>query len=676
MSADPRVVILAYHSLTPWPGDPLGVDPEEFRQQIEGLIARGWSCLSLAAWVTHLERGTRPSARSVVVTFDDGYADNLHRAAPILETCGWTATVFLVPDALRTGAVFDHDLKRQRAEPSLPERRSMTWGEASEWRARGFDIGSHTRSHRPLTTLDSGAVESELVESRRELRERLVSGDLFFTYPHGALDPLVVGAVRDAGYRAAVLTPRSGRIPRTPWTLPRIGVYARDTGVRFRIKMHAAFPASRSARFFLLGQGWPRCSVPHSARPRVLELTTSSEVGGIEKMLGRLVPALKREGIEAEVLSLDQSGAAEDLLQREGVPLLGLRSRGLLGAALELARLTRARQYDCIHAYGTRALLVARVGAWLARGGPGQGLPRVVTGVLSSNHGAEWMRRLADLLTGAASDLHLSNSTAGAEALVARGIVPLAKTRVIRDGIDLERDGGKRERSQVRRELGLAAEARVIISVANLRPMKGHESLIRAAARIVERHPEACFLFVGQDRMGGALQQLASRLLPTGEIQFLGYRADIGDLLAASDVFVLASDWEGLPVSMLEAMLSGLPVVATRVSGIPEAVTDGEEGWLVPPRDPERLAAAIDRLLDDPAAATAMGQRGRQRVLREFSLRRAARATADLYRELVHRAAPARLALAEVRPEEPADAPLTLTTRLSNGKNRPIRPAA
>jgi glycosyltransferase involved in cell wall biosynthesis len=176
--------------------------------------------------------------------------------------------------------------------------------------------------------------------------------------------------------------------------------------------------------------------------------------------------------------------------------------------------------------------------------------------------------------------------------------------------------------------------------------------------------------------MGVALQQLASRLLPPANVRFLGYRADVADLLVASDVFVLASDWEGLPVSILEAMLCGLPVVATRVSGIPEAVTDGEEGWLVPPRDPARLAAAIGCLLDDPAAAIAMGRRGRQRVLRDFSLERAARATADLYREVVQRAAPARLTGVEAESNEVTGRPLTLFPRFLARRKRPAKRAA
>ncbi|MDM7917011.1 MAG: glycosyltransferase, partial [Candidatus Eisenbacteria bacterium] len=118
---------------------------------------------------------------------------------------------------------------------------------------------------------------------------------------------------------------------------------------------------------------------------------------------------------------------------------------------------------------------------------------------------------------------------------------------------------------------------------------------------------------------------------------FLGPRPDVDALLAASDLFVLASDWDGLPVSILEAMRARRPVVVTAASGIPEAIRDGIEGILVPPRDPEALARAIAALFADPTRAARMGEAGRARFEAQFTTRRSAAALAAVYRNLLAR---------------------------------------
>ena len=118
-------------------------------------------------------------------------------------------------------------------------------------------------------------------------------------------------------------------------------------------------------------------------------------------------------------------------------------------------------------------------------------------------------------------------------------------------------------------------------------------------------------------------------------VRLAGERDDVGELLAAADLFVLSSRSEGLPLSILEAMAAGLPVVASDVGGVPELVVDGETGLLVPPGDPHALAAAIDRLLDDPDLRRRLGAAGRLRVSEQFDLESTQRAHLDLYRTLL-----------------------------------------
>jgi glycosyltransferase involved in cell wall biosynthesis len=162
------------------------------------------------------------------------------------------------------------------------------------------------------------------------------------------------------------------------------------------------------------------------------------------------------------------------------------------------------------------------------------------------------------------------------------------------------------ERDAVRREFGFPLDALVVTTVGNPTLKKGHTFLLAAAAKVVKRHPAARFLLVGQGPLTESLRAEAARLGLGDRFVFTGFRADAVRLVAASDLFVLSSLHEGLPVSLLEAMALGKPTVVTRVGGIPEA-TDESSSMLVPPGDVQALAGAVNAMLDSPALRTQMG---------------------------------------------------------------------
>ena len=245
------VRVLAYHSLTPHPGDPLGVAPDMFRRQILWLRDTGWQSLGLMDWVEMVEQGEAPTHRSCVVTFDDAYADNLEIAAPILRELGFSATVFAVTDSLADGRLREHGQPLPAASSS---RRSFTWKDAEEWCRLGFEIGSHTTTHRPLTGIDLRQRDDELRESRSLLQSRLGLDDLVICYPYGAVDGEVAEAARAVGYRGGVVTPRRAGVPVTPWTIHRVGIYGPDDLRRFRFKLGQIFPVLRKARFLMRRQ--------------------------------------------------------------------------------------------------------------------------------------------------------------------------------------------------------------------------------------------------------------------------------------------------------------------------------------------------------------------------------------------------------------------------------------
>ncbi len=193
----------------------------------------------------------------------------------------------------------------------------------------------------------------------------------------------------------------------------------------------------------------------------------------------------------------------------------------------------------------------------------------------------------------------------------------------------------QRDRDAVRRDLDLPADADVVIVVAKLTEQKGHSVLLRAIAPLLESMPGLHLLIVGDGPRGDDLRAQAAGLPGGDRVRFLGVRSDTRELLGASDLFVLPSLWEGLPMALLEAMAAGLPVVATAVSGTRDVVDDGVSGALVPPGEAEPLRSAIERLVADRRAATEMGQEGRRRVLQEYGGSRLAERHAALYRAAV-----------------------------------------
>ncbi len=215
--------------------------------------------------------------------------------------------------------------------------------------------------------------------------------------------------------------------------------------------------------------------------------------------------------------------------------------------------------------------------------------------------------------------------------------IPRAKTRFIANGIPAPRQPDPDH--DVRAELGIKPDQPVLGTVATLRPQKALDVLLRAAASIREAVPAVRVLIVGgadgpDDPEERRLRSLAAELSLDGTVEFLGPRSDIPDLLEAFDVAVLSSDYEGSPLSVLEYMEAAKPVVATRVGGVPDIVADGETGLLVGSRDPDALAGAIVGLLRDHALAARMGEAGRARRRREFSIEATAERVGELYEEL------------------------------------------
>ena len=368
------------------------------------------------------------------------------------------------------------------------------------------------------------------------------------------------------------------------------------------------------------------------AKARVAQVIPSLQVGGLQKVVVRLVDRF-RGRMDHLVLTPAGDGPLRPrfgpgvdviaLAERPGSPKLN---------ALRMARVFRAWRPDVVHTRNWTCI-DAILGARLAR------VPVVIHG----EHGREagdpegrnaLRRRVRRLLAPLVTEF-VAVSQDLARWLVEDVGVPAAKVTQIYNGVDTEAFSPA-DKEAARRTLGIRDGAVVIGTVGRLDPVKDHRGLLEAFGRTA-RHPQAQLVVVGDGPCRAELEQVGRRLGLDGRVLMLGERQDVARILRALDVFALPSVGEGISNALLEAMASGLPVIATRVGGNPELVDDDVTGTLVSPRSAEALAAAFDRYLLDPALIRKHGEAGRQRALRDFSLDRMFGAYDSLYSRLLAR---------------------------------------
>lgn len=224
-------------------------------------------------------------------------------------------------------------------------------------------------------------------------------------------------------------------------------------------------------------------------------------------------------------------------------------------------------------------------------------------------------------------------SNAVKEIVIREEGVPQDKVQVIFNGVDLNAYKPEVNNKDLKVQSGIKDGDLVLMHVGNLKPVKGHEYLVRAFADVVQKFPEAVLVLIGEDELNGAMEKLADELGIRSRIYFLGKRHDVKSLLTMADICILPSLSEGMSNAVLEYMAFAKPVVATAVGGNLDNVVDGKMGFLVPPKDSEALAEAIKKLCADKRLRLSMGQAGRNRIEDDFDINKMVRRYEGVYLE-------------------------------------------
>lgn len=362
---------------------------------------------------------------------------------------------------------------------------------------------------------------------------------------------------------------------------------------------------------------------------RVLHLITELDVGGAEKLLAMTLPRFDRARFDVTAAFLHGPAPLCEELEGAGVRVHKVDTRNKLDFAAfrRFVHYLRTERVEVLHTHLIQADILGYFAARRAR----------VPVVISTKHNTNYFQSHARWL--AALDAHVNRrlnrvvavSTAVRAFYLEQQALPSDHVEVVPNGIDTRSFASAAPIGKAL--LGLGLNTRIVTCVASLKEKKGHAPLLRAWPEVLKRCPEARLVLVGDGPLRDELGRLAESLGTSLQVVFLGVRSDVASILKASDAFVLPSLWEGFGLAVVEAMSAGLPVVATSVDGVREIIRNGQDGILVPPNDPPRLAEAIVELLTNRSRAALLAQSARERA-EEYSVQQMVDRLQEMYERL------------------------------------------
>jgi glycosyltransferase involved in cell wall biosynthesis len=373
---------------------------------------------------------------------------------------------------------------------------------------------------------------------------------------------------------------------------------------------------------------------------RVLFIINSLGAGGAERSLAEMLPIFLKSGIDPMVVTLKGSTEGnEQEVTALGVPVVPVQSDSWWQTLTRLRRLIAAQKPDVVHTTIFEADVLGRL-ATIGR------KTNVLTSLVNTSYSSArladpnvrpWRLRGVQIVDGWTarrfnSHFHAITQAVKHAAIESLGIEP-SQITVVERGRDQSRLGRpSRERRQLSRSrLGIPPESDVLVNVGRQEFQKGHQDLLRAMVGIAAARPHSLLLIAGREgNATTSLRRLCNQLHLQGHVRFLGHRQDVPDLLAASDVFVFPSIYEGLGGAVIEAMALGLPIVASNLPALREVLEESRNCLLVPPARPNMTAAAVERILSDPELRSTFAARSRAIFEERFTIDRAASRMAAL----------------------------------------------
>jgi len=371
--------------------------------------------------------------------------------------------------------------------------------------------------------------------------------------------------------------------------------------------------------------------MPPHEKVRVLHLIGSLSAGGAERNLYYLGPHFKTSRFDHSICCMISRGEFAEELEWAGVEIfeMGYRRRYFLSAVMKLADILRRENIALLHTHLFESGLVGRLAAWLA------GTPVIIT----HEHGKTlWKKPYHHMFERLAlwrTDMRIVVSEDIRQLRMKYEGTPETKLVLIENAVDSERFGVDDEtRDKVRSDLGVG-DYFVVGTVGRHVAAKDYDLFLEAARRLLEGNSRMRFLMVGDGHLRAGLEARARDFGLEGSVLFLGNRTDIPELLAAMDLYLITSVREGLPISLIEAMLAARPIVSTAVGGIPDVLAEGKTGLLVESGSADAIVEAVTGLMGRPERMAAMGRAAREEALTRYSPARVLEKLDRLYARLL-----------------------------------------
>jgi sugar transferase (PEP-CTERM/EpsH1 system associated) len=367
----------------------------------------------------------------------------------------------------------------------------------------------------------------------------------------------------------------------------------------------------------------------------VCQLVHGLPIGGAEVLISRIVQCLGQR-YKFVVACLDEVGQLGEMLAAQGIQVVHLRRRPGFDwrCVHNLSRLCREASIQLIHAHQCTPFAYALATRLIGRRPP----------ILLTEHGRfypdhpSFKRKCFHRLLTGANDRFVAVGRSVRQALIDNEGLPQARLEVVYNGVDVVYSPGNHcDRQTARAELGVSDHECMVLQVARLDPIKDHRTAIRAIALAANRDPRIRLFIVGDGPERSSIEQQISRQSLHGRVVLVGCRSDVPRLLAAADVFLLTSVSEGIPVTIIEAMAAGTPVVATAVGGVPELISDGVTGLLAPQEDEVAVANALVRMAGDCELRRRLAGQAKHRAETEFSEQRMTANYDCIYQEMLLR---------------------------------------